>query len=97
MRSWIWKGLTAYVQLLVFFLGAQAGDGFWEIPDENGAQCGNMAATWKGRCASDLYGRCLDLKHAYKQLGRNPVDNWSSVLAVDLFTFSKLWRFQLER
>ena len=55
MRSWIWKGLTAYVQLLVFFLGAQAGDGFWEIPDENGAQCGNMAATWKGRCASDLY------------------------------------------
>ena len=65
-----------------FFLGAQADDGFWQIPDESGAQCGNMAPSWKGRCASDLFGRCLDLKHAYKQLGRNPADNWSSVLAV---------------
>ena len=69
------EGIDSICATARFFLGAQAGDGFWEIPDENGAQCGNMAASWKGRCASDLYGRCLDLKHAYKQLGRNPADN----------------------
>lgn len=75
-------GIDSICATARFFLGAPSGDGRWEIPDENSAHCGDMAAAWKGRCASDLYGRCLDLKHAYKQLGRNRADNWSSVLAV---------------
>ena len=38
-----------------------------------------MACSTKSR---DLVGRCLDLKHAYKQLVRNPCDAWASILAV---------------
>lgn len=30
----------------------------------------------------DFFGRCLDLKHACKQLARHLEDNWASIIVV---------------
>ena len=66
------------------FLGA------WDR--DNGRQC------WLSESDSQLLGRCLDLKQAYKQLVRHPEDRWVSVLAVvcptdgEVYFSSKLWR-----
>ncbi|CAL1131315.1 unnamed protein product [Cladocopium goreaui] len=49
------EGIDSICATARFFLGAQADDGFWQIPDESGAQCGNMVThgallvdPWKG-------------------------------------------------
>ena len=65
-------------------MGATATDGTWTIPGGAGGSAGEISHAWGGGAAVDLFGRCLDLKHAYKQFVRNPKDNWSSVLAVDM-------------
>ena len=52
------------------------------IPGVSSDKFGTTSKNWKGTTAKDIYGRCLDLKHAYKQLARHPADSWSSVLAV---------------
>ena len=38
--------------------------------------------SWPSAWNRSLKGRCLDLKHAYKQLVRHPDDNWVSIIAV---------------
>ena len=38
--------------------------------------------SWPADWNRSLKGRCLDLKHAYKQLVRHPNDNWVSIIAV---------------
>ena len=65
-----------------FFLGAPNGHGSFSIPGVSGISEARLASTWSEECVSDLHGRCLDLKQAYKQLVRHPADRWASVLAV---------------
>ena len=65
-----------------FFLGAMRDAHRWRIPGEGGVSSGSIAAEWRTTKSRDLVGRCLDLKHAYKQLVRNPCDAWASILAV---------------
>ena len=65
-----------------FFLGAMRDSHRWRIPGEAGVSSGPIAAEWRAPKSRDLVGRCLDLKHAYKQLVRNPCDAWASILAV---------------
>lgn len=43
---------------------------------------------------TNLLGRCLDLKQAYKQLARHPADSWASVLAVLNPGDSKVYFFE---
>ena len=76
------EGIDAICATARFFLGASAGGGTWVIPGESSDKSGATSRNWKGTTAKDIYGRCLDLKHAYKQLARHPADSWSSVLAV---------------
>ena len=65
-----------------FFLGAMRESHQWRIPGTDGVSSGSIAAEWRETKSRDLVGRCLDLKHAYKQLVRNPCDAWASILAV---------------
>ena len=67
-----------------FFLGATSCDSgqSWHIPDNAGPRFGAVSPDWPRNECRNLLGRCLDLKHAYKQLVRNPQDAWASVLAV---------------
>eukprot|EP00438_Fugacium_kawagutii_P009401 Skav231307 [mRNA] locus=scaffold161:371835:373196:+ [translate_table: standard] len=65
-----------------FFLGATSADGSWSLPTSTGYLDGTVHAAWSKCGCDDLYGRCLDLKHAYKQLARHPDDDWVSIIAV---------------
>ena len=65
-----------------FFLGAPTSEGQWHIPCEEGINGGLLAESWTRGGERDLYGRCLDLRQAYKQLARHPDDAWASILAV---------------
>eukprot|EP00435_Cladocopium_sp_Y103_P062973 s66_g24.t1 len=65
-----------------FFFGASDGDSSWYVPSAEGVEHGALADQWKGSAGSDLMGRCLDLRHAYKQLARHPADSWAAILAV---------------
>jgi hypothetical protein len=65
-----------------FFLGASQDGSSWQLPTDEGVAQGHTAHSWQQGECSDLYGRCLDLKQAYKQLVRHPDDSWASVLAV---------------
>ena len=81
MRNWTWRALTA---------SAQQPGSFWEPLQQtepgpyqvNQGDPLEISHAWGGAATVDLFGRCLDLKHAYKQLVRSPKDNWTSVLAV---------------
>eukprot|EP00435_Cladocopium_sp_Y103_P017022 s3000_g4.t1 len=76
------EGIDSICATARFFLGAASCGDNWEIPWDSGEWTGMLAKSWCDGAARDLFGRCLDLKHAYKQLVRNPLDSWSSVLAV---------------
>ena len=76
------EGIDSICATARFFLGAPSLDGSWKIPAEEAPCTGKLSPAWKGQHAADLYGRCLDLKHAYKQLARSPENGWASVLAV---------------
>eukprot|EP00435_Cladocopium_sp_Y103_P025006 s735_g6.t1 len=65
-----------------FFLGAASSEGACLMPGTDSGWSGRISQSWRSGESDDLFGRCLDLKHAYKQLARSPVDSWSSVLAV---------------
>eukprot|EP00435_Cladocopium_sp_Y103_P008138 s3431_g2.t1 len=65
-----------------FFLGAASNGDWWQLPTCDDVLTGAISKTWpKGECL-DLFGRCLDLKQAYKQLARHPTDSWAAILAV---------------
>ena len=51
-----------------FFLGASQDGSSWQLPTGEGVAQGHTARSWQQGECSDLYGRCLDLKQAYKQL-----------------------------
>lgn len=76
------EGIDNIVSVARFFLGACDGAGVWRLPGEHGDPSGTLAGDWKSQDVSDLWGRCLDLKQAYKQLVRHKDDAWASVLAV---------------
>lgn len=65
-----------------FFLGAMRDRAKWNIPTAEGMDSGPIAPEWCSSGARDLVGRCLDLKHAYKQMVRHPCDAWVAILAV---------------
>ena len=65
-----------------FFLGASGETGHCSIPCATGVDVSQFSSAWTTDSAGDLFGRCLDLKQAYKQLVRHPEDSWASVLAV---------------
>ena len=74
------EGIDHIAATARFFMGA--GDRFGNLqfgrddPNESWVH-----ASWPEGWNGSLRGRCLDLKHAYKQLVRHPSDNWVSVIA----------------
>eukprot|EP00435_Cladocopium_sp_Y103_P023589 s953_g5.t1 len=54
------------------------------LPSPSGEfeHCGELHNTWSPHELSDVRGRAMDLKSAYKQLARDPADDWCSILAV---------------
>ena len=66
------EGINSICATARFFLGAPTGDGRWLIPADGEPASGSLSRKWTGGTAVDLFGRCLDLKHAYKQLVRHP-------------------------
>ena len=76
------EGIDHICATAMFFLGAPGGEGRFFIPGGSGVSVFDMAPAWSSVHSGDLFGRCLDLKQAYKQLVRHPDDSWASVLAV---------------
>ena len=88
------EGIDSICATARFFLGASSQNGDWKIPTENEVLTGRQAASWVGSNASDLYGRCLDLRQAYKQLVRHPMDSWAAILAVACPLDSQVYFFE---
>ena len=78
------EGIDCICSTARFFLGATSCDTgrVWQIPDNAGSWSGAVSPDWPHNECQNLLGRCLDLKHAYKQLVRHPQDAWAAVLAV---------------
>ena len=78
------EGIDCICSTARFFLGATSLDAgrVWHILDVEGSWSGAVARDWPRHECQNLLGRCLDLKHAYKQLVRHPQDAWAAVLAV---------------
>lgn len=76
------EGIDSICSVARFFLGADSQDGFFELPTSNETLGGAVHKGWERFGHHNLFGRCLDLKHAYKQLARHPDDSWVSVIAV---------------
>lgn len=76
------EGLDHICSTARFFRGAASDTGELCIPpsDSNGAMW--LATDWSPNEARNLFGRCLDLRQAYKQLVRHPEDSWAAILAV---------------
>ena len=88
------EGIDSICATARFFLGASTKDGGWKIPTENDLLSGRQSVSWVGTSACDLYGRCLDLRQAYKQLVRHPMDAWASILAVVCPSDSQIYFFE---
>ena len=67
-------GIDCICSTARFFLGATPSDAgrVRRIPDVADSLSGAVAPDWPRAGCQDLLGRCLDLKHAYKQLVRHP-------------------------
>eukprot|EP00435_Cladocopium_sp_Y103_P029262 s1712_g7.t1 len=65
-----------------FFLGAARDGDRWRMPTEENVASGAISRSWPDGACLDLFGRCLNLMQAYKQLARHPSDSWAAVLAV---------------
>eukprot|EP00438_Fugacium_kawagutii_P021791 Skav200329 [mRNA] locus=scaffold2835:13658:14452:+ [translate_table: standard] len=76
------EGIDSICSVARFFLGATTDARSWSLPTSSGHLEGLVHPSWNGGGCDDLFGRCLDLKHAYKQLARHPDDNWVSIIAV---------------
>lgn len=63
-------------------MGAAADDRTLAFPNGDESSCAYLAKDWSVASSRDLFGRCLDLRQAYKQLVRHPDDAWAAVLAV---------------
>ena len=63
-------------------MGAAADDRTLAFPNGDESSCAHLAKDWSVASSRDLFGRCLDLRQAYKQLVRHPDDAWAAVLAV---------------
>lgn len=90
------EGIDCICSTARFFLGATtSGDvNSWQIPGSEATSNGQVSPGWSATDAQDLFGRCLDLKHAYKQLVRRPCDSWASILAVLNPEDSKVYFFE---
>eukprot|EP00435_Cladocopium_sp_Y103_P059062 s2761_g21.t1 len=76
------EGIDTICATARFFLGAMRDSAAWVLPHADGVHSGTLALEWRDSVARDLFGRCLDLRQAYKQLVRHPEDAWASILAV---------------
>eukprot|EP00435_Cladocopium_sp_Y103_P006564 s4728_g2.t1 len=77
------EGIDHICSTARFFMGASSNSGMWQIPSsESEGLCGQLHTGWPLAETKNLFGRCLDLRQAYKQLVRHPADSWASILAV---------------
>ena len=76
------EGIDHICSTARFFMGAASTSDSWQVPSDEGGWSGRLGPGWTGSSSSNLFGRCLDLRQAYKQLARNPCDSWASILAV---------------
>ena len=76
------EGLGHICSTARFFMGAAGDNRALYLPEEFSQEGQCLADDWSLGEARDLYGRCLDLRQAYKQLVRRPEDAWAAILAV---------------
>ena len=78
------QGLDDVAAAAKFMLSAPGSDGnIWTLSKEGEhVFCGRWDTSWSLDEMCDVQGQALDLKSAYKQLARSPVDDWCSILAV---------------
>ena len=76
------EGLDHICSTARFFMGASTEDGDMRTAGDKGSAPCKRAPEWSASDAKDIFGRCLDLRQAYKQLVRHPCDAWAAVLAV---------------
>ena len=78
------QGLDDVAAAAKFMLSAPGHDGNIWTPSKEGEHIcsGRRDPSWSLDEMCDVQGRALDLKSAYKQLARSPVDDWCSILAV---------------
>ena len=74
------EGIDHIAATARFFMGASDHLGVLHFGREDGAETW-VHQSWPSDWNQTLRGRCLDLKHAYKQLVRHPSNNWVSVIA----------------
>ena len=76
------EGLDHICATARFFMGATLDDRSLCLPGAPQVGLDWLAESFTLDAARDIYGRCLDLRQAYKQLVRRPEDAWAAVLAV---------------
>ena len=78
------QGLDEVASVAKYMVGAAAEDGGIWLPSSLGehVRSGVCDASWSHDQVTDVLGRAMDLKSAYKQLCRHPDDDWCSILAV---------------
>eukprot|EP00435_Cladocopium_sp_Y103_P071030 s612_g36.t1 len=88
------EGIDHICSTARFFMGATTDPGHWYIPSETDDLSGLLSTGWPDGETRNLFGRCLDLRQAYKQLARHPDDSWASILAVFCPGDSKVYFFE---
>lgn len=74
------EGIDHIAATARFFMGASDCRGNL-LFGQDGGQNEWLHPSWPSTWNRTLRGRCLDLKHAYKQLVRHPCDDWVSIIA----------------
>lgn len=88
------EGLDHICSTARFFMGASTEDGDMRAAGDKGSAPCKRAPEWSASDAKDIFGRCLDLRQAYKQLVRHPCDAWAAVLAVPCPTDGTVYFFE---
>ena len=78
------QGLDEVASVAKLMVGAAGKDGGIWMPSSLGehVRSGVWDASWSSDQVTDVLGRAMGLKSAYKQLCRHPDDDWCSILAV---------------
>ena len=76
------EGLDHICSTARFFRGAASDTSGACVPPSNPEGTLLLASDWPPGEEKNLFGRCLDLRQAYKQLVRHPDDSWAAILAV---------------
>ena len=68
------EGIDNICSVARFFMGSCEGKGSWTLPGPEAPVSGRLAQDFPRPVSGDLAGRCLNFKHAYRQLARRPCD-----------------------